>query len=181
MASWTTIDPCRARSRRFPTFRGDPPRGPRRRTTSAARRRSPTPSCSRRQPRPGISAGTLPLAAHGYDGFLRWAYDAWAADPVRDARHVLWPAGDTFLVYPGSQSSIRFERLREGIVDFEKIRLLRSWASSSTDRDVKRLASDLEQALSAVASDRAFDEAPLRANLAKGTRALVALSDQLTR
>ena len=120
-------------------------------------------------------------AAHGYDGFLRWAYDAWAADPVRDARHVLWPAGDTFLVYPGSQSSIRFERLREGIVDFEKIRLLRSWASSSTDGDVKRLASDLEQALSAVASDRDFDEAPLRANLAKGTRALVALSDQLTR
>jgi Glycoside hydrolase 123, catalytic domain/Glycoside hydrolase 123 N-terminal domain len=120
-------------------------------------------------------------AAHGYDGFLRWAYDAWAADPVRDARHVLWPAGDTFLVYPGSQSSIRFERLREGIVDFEKIRLLRSWASRSTDGDVKRLASDLEQALSAVASDRDFDEAPLRANLVKGTRALVALSDQLTR
>ena len=120
-------------------------------------------------------------AAHGYDGFLRWAYDAWAADPVRDARHVLWPAGDTFLVYPGSHSSIRFERLREGIVDFEKIRLLRSWASSSTDGDVKRLASDLEQALSAVASDRDFDEAPLRANLAKGSRALVALSDQLTR
>ena len=84
-------------------------------------------------------------------------------------------------MYPGSQSSIRFEKLREGIVDFEKIRLLRSWASSSTDGDVKRLASDLEQALSAVRSDRDFDEAPLRGNLAKGTQALAALSDQLAR
>ena len=134
--------------------------------------------------RPTGAAGPLRHGRENREACLAlrgWAYDAWAADPVRDARHVLWPAGDTFLVYPGSQSSIRFERLREGIVDFEKIRLLRSWASSSTDGDVKRLASDLEQALSAVASDRDFDEAPLRANLAKGTRALVALSDQLTR
>jgi hypothetical protein len=64
-------------------------------------------------------------SAYGYDGFLRWAYDNWTGDPARDTRHVLWPAGDCFLVYPGSRSSIRFERLREGIVDYEKIRILR--------------------------------------------------------
>jgi len=64
-------------------------------------------------------------SASGYDGFLRWAYDSWTADPDRDARHVFWPAGDCFLVYPGARSSIRFERLREGIVDFEKLRILR--------------------------------------------------------
>jgi hypothetical protein len=64
-------------------------------------------------------------SAFGYDGFLRWAYDSWAGDPARDARHVLFPAGDCFLVYPGSRSSVRFERLREGIVDFEKVRILR--------------------------------------------------------
>ena len=34
-------------------------------------------------------------------------------------------AGDTFMVYPGPLSSIRFERLREGIQDYEKIRILR--------------------------------------------------------
>ena len=45
---------------------------------------------------------------------------------MRDARHVAWPAGDTYLVYPGGESSVRFEKLREGIVDFEKIRLLRT-------------------------------------------------------
>lgn len=65
-------------------------------------------------------------AALDYEGFLRWAYDSWTADPLRDTRHVFWPAGDCFLVYPGSRSSIRFERLREGIADFEKIRLLRA-------------------------------------------------------
>ena len=64
-------------------------------------------------------------AALDLDGFLRWAYDSWTEDPLRDARHVLFPAGDCFMVYPGVRSSIRFERLREGIVDFEKIRILR--------------------------------------------------------
>jgi hypothetical protein len=118
-------------------------------------------------------------AAHGYDGFLRWAYDAWPADPVRDARHVLWPAGDTFLVYPGSHSSIRFEKLREGIADFEKIRLLRTWASRSTDVEVGRLMSEFEQQLSAVATEREFEEARLREALARGMRSLAALSDRL--
>ncbi|HXB45130.1 MAG TPA: glycoside hydrolase domain-containing protein, partial [Puia sp.] len=47
-------------------------------------------------------------AAHKYNGFLRWAYDAWPADPARDARHTLWPAGDCFVVYPGGNSCIRF-------------------------------------------------------------------------
>ncbi len=65
-------------------------------------------------------------AALNLDGFLRWAYDSWTADPLRDTRHVLWQAGDCFLVYPGARSSIRFERLREGIVDFEKVRIIRN-------------------------------------------------------
>jgi len=72
-------------------------------------------------------------AALGYDGFLRWAYDSWTADPLRDARHVFWPAGDCFMVYPGSRSSIRFERLREGIADAEKIRILREHLVSRND------------------------------------------------
>jgi hypothetical protein len=76
-------------------------------------------------------------AARGYDGFLRWAYDAWPADPIRDARHTLWPAGDCFLVYPGGNSSIRFEKLREGISDFEKIRIIREIAAVSPDPKMK--------------------------------------------
>jgi hypothetical protein len=60
-----------------------------------------------------------------FDGFLRWAYNSWAENPETDSRFIRWPAGDAYLVYPNAQSSIRFERLREGIQDYEKIRILR--------------------------------------------------------
>lgn len=63
-------------------------------------------------------------AANGYDGFLRWAYNSWVEHPLTDSRFRSWPAGDTYFVYPGL-SSIRFERLREGIQDYEKIRILK--------------------------------------------------------
>ena len=68
----------------------------------------------------------LYAAAKGYTGFLRWAYDSFTEDPFFDTQHTTWPAGDCFVVYPGARSSIRFERLREGIQDFEKIRILRA-------------------------------------------------------
>jgi hypothetical protein len=64
-------------------------------------------------------------AAMGFDGFLRWAYNSWPEDPTTDSRYIKWPAGDTYFVYPGALSSVRFERLREGIQDYEKIRILR--------------------------------------------------------
>jgi hypothetical protein len=46
-------------------------------------------------------------------------------DPLLDSRFRAWPAGDTYQVYPDNRSSIRFETLREGIEDAEKIRILR--------------------------------------------------------
>lgn len=64
-------------------------------------------------------------AAMGFDGFLRWAYNSWPENPMIDSRYSKWPAGDTYMVYPGPLSSVRFERLREGIQDYEKIRILR--------------------------------------------------------
>lgn len=65
------------------------------------------------------------VAAGNYDGFLRWAYNSWTIDPLRDSRFRTWAAGDCYIVYPGVRSSIRMERLVEGIQDWEKIRLLR--------------------------------------------------------
>ena len=118
-------------------------------------------------------------AAHGYDGFLRWAYDAWPADPVRDARHTLWPAGDTFLVYPGADSSIRFEKLREGIVDYEKVRILRRQAEHSDDKDVKRLTGELERSLEAIAGERTFDDREVRALLQGARDTMNELSDRV--
>jgi hypothetical protein len=64
-------------------------------------------------------------AAMGFDGFLRWAYNSWPENPLVDSRYTKWPAGDTYFIYPGPLSSVRFERLREGIQDYEKIRILR--------------------------------------------------------
>jgi hypothetical protein len=64
-------------------------------------------------------------AAEGYTGYLRWAYNNWTKATLTDTRFIKWPAGDCYLIYPGPRSSIRFEKLREGIQDFEKIRILR--------------------------------------------------------
>ena len=63
--------------------------------------------------------------AHDYDGMLRWAYNSWAEDPQYDSRYGKWMSGDTYLVYPYNRSSIRFEKLRDGIEVAEKIRQLR--------------------------------------------------------
>ena len=63
--------------------------------------------------------------AGNYDGYLRWALNSWPEDPLRDSRFRSWGAGDCFSIYPGPRSSIRFERLTEGIQDCEKIRILR--------------------------------------------------------
>ncbi|MEN7548482.1 glycoside hydrolase domain-containing protein [Rapidithrix thailandica] len=63
-------------------------------------------------------------AAKGYNGFLRWAYNSWVKNPLQDSRFRAWPAGDTYFVYPGNMSSIRFERLREGIQEYEKVLVL---------------------------------------------------------
>ena len=64
-------------------------------------------------------------ANKGYNGYLRWAYNSWVINPMIDSRFRTWPAGDTYLVYPDARSSIRFERIREGIQDFEKIRIIK--------------------------------------------------------
>ena len=75
-------------------------------------------------PMEGIFIGWYSIAAK-FDGFLRWAYNSWVENPLQDSRFRAWPAGDTYLVYPFNRSSIRFETLRDGIEDAEKIRILR--------------------------------------------------------
>lgn len=60
-----------------------------------------------------------------FNGYLRWAYNCWPRQPMQDSRFSTWSAGDTYLVYPGG-SSIRFERLIEGIQDYEKIKVLKA-------------------------------------------------------
>ena len=93
-------------------------------------------------------------AASGMDGFLRWAWDSWPADPAHDARHFRFPAGDTFLVYPGPLASVRMERLREGFVDFEKIRIVRRQLANASSGPARAAITRLDAALASFTWDR---------------------------
>ena len=65
-------------------------------------------------------------AKENLDGYLRWALNSWPKNVLTDSRFVTWAAGDTYLIYPGGRSSIRFERLIHGIQSYEKVQILRS-------------------------------------------------------
>ena len=93
----------------------------------------------------------LHAMACGYDGYLRWAYNSWNLEPCQDTRFgKAWASGDCFLVYPGG-SSIRFERLVEGIQAYEKIRRLRPSLNLKG-------AKDLDEMLRYFASNKYKDE-----------------------
>jgi hypothetical protein len=120
-------------------------------------------------------------AAHGYSGFLRWAYDSWPADPMRDGRYGSWASGDCFLVYPGGNSCIRFEKLREGIADYEKIRIIRELAAKSSDKKIKQLIAAFNTQLQTLNDEKDFKEDKLKVDIEKGTKMLDQLSEMLAK
>lgn len=75
-------------------------------------------------PADGLFLG-LEMMRRKSDGYLRWAYNSWPLDPLVDSRFRSFTSGDTFLVYPGARSSVRFERLIQGIQEYEKINCLK--------------------------------------------------------
>lgn len=79
----------------------------------------------------------LPLyaVANGFDGYLHWSWLNWQDDPLHDSRFRMFGSGDTFCVYPGPCSSVRFEGIIQGVQLTEKVRLLRQEfeASGRTD------------------------------------------------
>ena len=82
----------------------------------------------------------------GYDGYLRWAYNSWTVDPLSDARFRAWPAGDCFVVYPGGRSSVRMEKLAEGIRDYEKaVILMDEWRRCGDTVSLGNMAAVLEE------------------------------------
>ncbi len=96
------------------------------------------------EPAEGAFIGWYTRAAD-FDGFLRWAYNSWVKEPLLDSRFRTWPAGDTYIVYPGGRSSIRFEKLREGIQDAEKIRILRDKFQNDNSGESKKRLKQLEE------------------------------------
>lgn len=53
--------------------------------------------------------------ATGHDGYLHWSFTNWTNDPLTDTRFHMFAPGDTYFVYPDGRSSIRYERMLEGI------------------------------------------------------------------
>lgn len=103
-------------------------------------------------------------AATGMDGYLRWAFNSWPKDPLHDSRFTAWPAGDTYQVYPGPLSSIRFEKLIEGIQDHEKIRILkREYEHSKRTAELNMLEAVLKgfdiQKLSSISAEEMVADA----------------------
>ena len=93
-------------------------------------------SCTEHQPgnfslsAPVESYWSIINAGEETAGFLRWAYDAWVADPLNDATHNSFEPGDCFLIYPDekdaenpvSKSSVRLEKMAQGMRDVNKIK-----------------------------------------------------------
>ena len=92
-------------------------------------------------------------AKEGLDGYLRWALNSWVEHPLQDSRFHTWAAGDTYLIYPGGRSSLRFEHLIDGIQAYEKIRLLKKEYAEKGD---KRKLDKIDKAL------QLFDETTLK-------------------
>lgn len=72
-------------------------------------------------------AALLPVysVANGFDGYLHWSWMNWPQHPLEDSRFRMFSPGDTYSIYPGPRSSVRYERFIEGVAMAEKIRILR--------------------------------------------------------
>ena len=64
---------------------------------------------------------------YGSTGYLHWGYNWWHMNTTGDAAVNNWPAGDSWIIYPAegkAYSSIRLAAMRDGIADFELLKLL---------------------------------------------------------
>lgn len=78
-----------------------------------------------------------------FDGYLRWAYNCWGPNPLQDTRVGTWLAGDGWFVYPGARTSVRFERLIEGIQDFEKVKIIKKHLLDQNKSDALKKLNDV--------------------------------------
>ena len=96
------------------------------------------------------------------DGYLRWAYNSWVLEPLLDSRFISWAAGDTYLVYPGGRTSIRFEKLTEGIQAFEKVRILKEVFTKSNNtaglKKIEEVLNTFDEKLLQTTSAEVFTE-----------------------
>ena len=112
------------------------------------------------------------LATKGFDGFLKSTSHRWMShvDPLVDTNcRPHFPCGDSFLLYPGPRSSVRWESLRDGWEDYDKLVVL---------REAGRLTPALNEALEKIDLQRfsTSDEATVLADIQAVYDALEAAS-----
>ena len=108
------------------------------------------------------------MAAKGLDGFLKSTSHRWtpSVDPLVDTSCLPhFPCGDSFLLYPGPRSSVRWESLRDGFEDYEKVAELRATG---------RLTPELAAALGKIDYTRfsGCDEAAVRMDVSAALSAI---------
>ena len=116
---------------------------------------------------------------HETDGYLRWAFDSFVKDPFETTDFKTWESGDAFQVYPGTRSSVRFERMKEGIRDSVKVKYISERAGDLGER-----LSNAMWAMKAVgyATDPYGGvKDPGRVNIPEEVNKLKAVLDQATR
>ncbi len=81
-------------------------------------------------------AAYLPIyaAKMNLDGYLHWAWCNWDEHPLTDSRFRKFGSGDTYCYYPGNRSSVRFERLIEGIHQYEKVQILKEEYKNDSEK-----------------------------------------------
>ena len=98
--------------------------------------------CTEKQP--NIFTNSLPAEAaylpifgiaNDFDGYLHWSWLNWHDTPLTDSRFRLFSPGDTYVIYPGPRSSVRWERFIEGVEQAEKIRILREEYKKNGDSE----------------------------------------------
>ncbi len=94
-------------------------------------------------------------------GFLHWGLNYWAGaktgDPWEDAGGS-YPAGDMWIIWPGYQKvypSIRLAAMRDGIRDYELLRMLEQESSAEADALCRRVVTDTYNYVSDVKAFRA--------------------------
>lgn len=99
-------------------------------------------SCA--DPQPNIFTNSEPAEAayiplycltNGLDGYLHWSWMNWHDTPLTDSRFRMFAPGDTYSVYPGCRTGVRFERLIEGIQQYEKVVALRKLYTENGDHE----------------------------------------------
>lgn len=92
--------------------------------------------------------------AHNTDGFMRWAWDNWVADPLTNVTYKYWEPGDGWFVYPIEKgtsdnsdyfySTPRYEMLKKGVRDINKAKYLMS-LDEEMELKITELAESLQR------------------------------------